>query len=728
MSVLLAFEALEETDRSRVGGKAWALSRLAREGFSVPRGAVVPVEAYRAYVGPTGLRERILLELNRKPFESMRWEEMWDAALRIRNFFLKTPLPDALHAALLSEIEKMFGDRPVAVRSSAPGEDSAGASFAGLHESFLNVRGAASIVEHVRLVWASLWSDGALLYRQELKLDVGGSAMAVVIQELAEGDRSGVAFSKSPTAPGVSLVEAVWGLNQGLVDGTVQPDRWVMDRSTGRLREHFPVERLYAVRTAPEGTRREELDPGKRELPPLDNGEAGKVWEMSMEAEKRFGSPQDVEWTFSGGRLFTLQARPVTAGAEGEAGSRAWNLSLRRSFENLKVLRERIEGTLIPALVKEALDLSRTDVRELDSAVLAEVLGAREEALVRWNRVYWDEFIPFAHGARLFGQVYNDRVKPEDPFRFIDLLRPERMVGTDRNARLEEAAGRLGRDSALRAEVTVFREGGDGTGGTETFLEGVSADLGADTDLVLAGTEGRRALAGFLLEMAAKPKGLRPEKAGRKTLEKEFLDCFEGAERAFAGELLDLARASYRLRDEDNIYLGRVERLLSEALGEAARRLEGRLGGIAQKLEANEACRALSDPLYRPALPEEETAGPGKGPSVSARARQLVGQPAGPGLARGIARVVHSREDLLGFKAGEILVCDAIDPNMTFVVPLCAGIVERRGGMLIHGAIIAREYGLACVTGVPDATGLIRSGDTLTVDGYLGIVVIHEIG
>jgi len=78
----------------------------------------------------------------------------------------------------------------------------------------------------------------------------------------------------------------------------------------------------------------------------------------------------------------------------------------------------------------------------------------------------------------------------------------------------------------------------------------------------------------------------------------------------------------------------------------------------------------------------------------------------------------------MSFKAGEILVCDAIDPNMTFVVPLSAGIVERRGGMLIHGAIIAREYGLPCVTGVPDAVEFIRTGDIVTVDGYLGIVII----
>lgn len=670
MSLLLPFESLSEADRPRVGGKAWALSRLAREGFSVPRGTVVPVEAYTEYVGRTGLRERILLELNRKPFEAMRWEEMWDAALRIRNLFLKTPLPGGLRDTLLAEAETTFGDRPVAVRSSAPGEDSAGASFAGLHESFLNVRGPDSIVDHVLLVWASLWSDGALLYRQELKLDVAESAMAVVVQELAEGDRSGVAFSMSPTEAGASVVEAVWGLNQGLVDGTVQPDRWV-------------------------------LDPHRRGVPPLEPDEVRKVWETSMAAEGRFETPQDVEWTFCGKRLFTLQARPVTAGTMSEAGSRAWNLSLRRSFGNLEVLRERIEKDLVPALVKEARDLSGIDLGSPGDEELSKVLEAREEALARWTRVYWDEFIPFAHGARLFGQVYNDRVKPEDPFLFIDLLRPEKMLGTDRNARLEEAAGRLRSDDTLKDEVTAFRDGRGVSPNAEAFLDEASVLLGADSDLVLSGTGNRQALSGFLLEMASRPGAAR-HKADRGSLEKDFLERFEGQERSFAARLLDLARASYRLRDEDNIYLGRVERLRNEAREEISRR--------------------------RGEAPAEAPSKPREAGRLSVRPRQLVGQPAGPGLARGIARVVGGKEDLMSFKAGEILVCDAIDPNMTFVVPLCSGIVERRGGMLIHGAIVAREYGLACVTGVPDATALIKSGDTLTVDGYLGIVVVHDQG
>ena len=95
-------------------------------------------------------------------------------------------------------------------------------------------------------------------------------------------------------------------------------------------------------------------------------------------------------------------------------------------------------------------------------------------------------------------------------------------------------------------------------------------------------------------------------------------------------------------------------------------------------------------------------------------------------MATGPARVVAAREDLFDFSRGEVLVCDAIDPNMTFVVPMAVAVVERRGGMLIHGAIIAREYGLPCVTGIPDATAWIETGDRITVDGYLGIVTMER--
>ena len=113
-----------------------------------------------------------------------------------------------------------------------------------------------------------------------------------------------------------------------------------------------------------------------------------------------------------------------------------------------------------------------------------------------------------------------------------------------------------------------------------------------------------------------------------------------------------------------------------------------------------------------------------EGDVPSATGTRLKGWAAAAGLARGRARVVTEPEGLFSFRSGEILVCDALDPNMTFVAPLAAGIVERRGGMLVHGAIIAREYGIPCVTGIDDATARIRDGQTVLVDGFRGEVLV----
>ena len=104
--------------------------------------------------------------------------------------------------------------------------------------------------------------------------------------------------------------------------------------------------------------------------------------------------------------------------------------------------------------------------------------------------------------------------------------------------------------------------------------------------------------------------------------------------------------------------------------------------------------------------------------------RQLIGQPASPGVATGQVRCVRGHEDLGDFQQGEVLVCDAIQPTMTHLVPLAGAIVERRGGMLIHGAIIARELGIPCVNGVRNAADVLANGDLVTVDGFLGIVTV----
>lgn len=121
MSIIIPLSGIVESDPAEVGGKAYALGTLARRGIRVPQALCVTREAYESYVRSTGLMERISLELSRKDFRDMRWEELWDSSLRIRGMFLNTAMPSSLVKKLREPIEELFGDRAVAVRSSAPG-------------------------------------------------------------------------------------------------------------------------------------------------------------------------------------------------------------------------------------------------------------------------------------------------------------------------------------------------------------------------------------------------------------------------------------------------------------------------------------------------------------------------------------------------------------------------------------------------------------------------------
>jgi len=584
----------------------------------------------------------------------------------------------------------------------------------------VNVRGTDSILEHIRLVWASLWSDAALLYRQELGLDVERSTMSVVVQEMVVGERSGVVFGKNPNDPSQAVIEAVYGLNQGLVDGTVEPDRWILDQKTGQLISYIPAHRDKAVFPSPDGVRLGPLPSTKLNTPPLDHGSIAEIFTHALATESLFGEPQDMEWTIRGDMLYVIQSRPITTGLTGDSGDkRSWYLGLRRSFENLKELRRKIEGELIPAMVGEAARLSRQDLKRLSESELVDEIKRRAAIYDKWLDVYWNEFIPFAHGARSFGQVYNDAVRPADPYEFMDLLKATNMASLERNRMLEDMASMI-RENPQLAEA--LRNGK--TNADEEFDKALDTFVDIFGDLFRGMAESKEqyaAITRLLLENAEQSAAQRPfQPKDIESLEKSFLSRFEGEKKAEAAELLDLARTSYRLKDDDNIHLGRIKGQFLAGIEEAKRRIEER---PSDGVKTRELSSLLKDPRY---LLKEHASADQPETDYRIKARQIVGQPAGPGIARGKARVIADPSDVFGLNAGEILVCDAVDPTMTFVVPLSAGIVERRGGMLIHGAIIAREYGLPCVTGVPDATSLIHTGDQLTVDGYLGIVIIGE--
>ena len=717
MNWLIPFTDLSRETVKTLGGKAMMLARLQQEGFMVPAGYCLPVSVYHDFLVETGLDAFIAMELQRKDFREMRWEELWDVSLRIRNHFLSRAWPKAMKEKLIEDLNEVPANwSAVAVRSTAPGEDSASQSFAGLHESRVMLQGTEAILEAIRIVWASLWSDGALLYRHELGLDPGKSGMAVIIQEMVVGDVSGILFTRAPQDGSVMMAEAVWGLNQALVDGSIEPDRWQFNRATGAVTEKHEVVHTVALRPTTHGTELFPLGEGQRGQSPFDPVLCRELFQAGCQLEASLGQALDIEWTYSSKSLHILQARPITTSLQTEEGDeRPWYLSLHRSLDNLEALRTELEQQILPGMDHDAEKMSAVELSHLSNRKLAGEYLHRSQILDKWLSVYKEKCIPMAHGLRLFGEFYNELLKPEDPHEFINLLHSDDLLAVQRNRQLREMAELLRKDPRLLQQIKDGCEFPDGSR-LKVMLEafnrqysGINWVLHQELDLT-----------SWLVKLAEQDSNDKNEGLKQADREQAFFDQVPETERGMADRILAVAKASYLLRDNDNLYLGKVRAGVSAAEQEIRKRIDsGTSAGLDKLLpEAKDSKKTFS--RYETQQEDEEKA------DTWQIARQLVGQPAGPGVNSGPARVLDNASVLTEFKAGEVLVCDAIEPNMTFLAPLAAAIIERRGGMLVHGAIIAREYGIPCVTGIPEATKVIKSGDQLTVDGYLGIVTIDR--
>lgn len=680
------------------GGKALSLQKMAADGLPVPPTLYLPPDASKLFVRKAGL-EAVIGSLVSGPTESLRWEEIWDSSLALRNRFLHHPVPSKVAEPLLAAVESHFGDRPLAVRSCAPDEDS-GLSHAGMHESFLNVRGPEALLRAVRLVWASLWSDRALLYRREMGLDSRAFGMAVLIQPMLPGGsddglndaadlRSGVFFTRSPMDDSQGVVESVFGPASEVVSDAVKTERVFISRSDGRV-----LGRESSGEVVVDG--------------PL----AARLYELGRRVESLFGEPQDMEWTADGGDIVILQSRPVTtlirSGNEkgwNEQDKRPWYLSLSRTHAGLLDLRKRIEEEILPGMLRESEEMRAVNLSALDCPALKAEVERRGGRLAFWRDTYWTDLIPFAHAVRQFGMLYNDVVAPDDPFEFTALLTGQNLMALERNAILGRMSRLVAEDPELAADLKDGRlpESGEYAQLLDEFMEQFG-DLSCGSSWCDEGPWG-------IVRLTLEDVPSLPVRSGllrTAELEAAFFEAVADGQKNFAREVLDLARVSYRLRDDDNLYLGKIQARYDEALV-AARNCGVEL--------------AEDTPEARKATPKGLGWGSKGGAEVFTTLR---GWGASAGIARGRARVVSGPSDLFDFHKGEVLVCDALDPNMTFVVPLAAAIVERRGGMLVHGAIIAREYGIPCVTGIEAVTERISTGTPLTVDGFRGTVAFGD--
>ncbi|HEY1824040.1 MAG TPA: PEP/pyruvate-binding domain-containing protein, partial [Trebonia sp.] len=313
------------------GGKGSSLARLTRAGFHVPPGFYVTTSAYLDFIGRDGLREQLLSALSEG-----------SPAARIGDLFADRSLPAGTAEAITRAYAALGAEVPVAVRSSATVEDQPGMSAAGQHDTYLNVRGEAAVLDTVKRCWASLWSERAIAYRASHGIDPAQVSIAVVVQRLVPAAAAGVLFTVDPLAgPGPSdvvVISANWGLGESVVAGDVTPDVAVVDRVSKALVSYQTGRKETMTVLDGLGTRTEDTPPGLRAKNVLTPDQAAEFAQVGLEIEKLYGQPVDVEWALAAGELDILQARPITTPASAPAPASViddqeqWNDSLTGDY------------------------------------------------------------------------------------------------------------------------------------------------------------------------------------------------------------------------------------------------------------------------------------------------------------------------------------------------------------------------------------------------------------
>ncbi len=316
---------LSRADEPSFGGKSASLGELLATAIPVPPGYALSVSAFRTFLVQSGLDRRVgELIASLTPGDV---DAIGCASHAISEEMRFAPVPDSVRQEISERYEELArvvgtADPPVAVRSSALGEDSQDATFAGQQESYLWVRGTEQVCGAVRDCWVSLFSTPAISYRARLGGQERDVAMGVTVQLMVDAEVSGVMFTCNPVSgdPSMVAVNASWGLGLAVVGGEVTPDDYLLSKVTGEvMREHIHSKHVeYVPDPGGRGAIRTEVPSDRREVACLGAEHLSALVDTARRVERYFGSRQDIEWAIARdtGELFVVQSRPVTAVAQ----------------------------------------------------------------------------------------------------------------------------------------------------------------------------------------------------------------------------------------------------------------------------------------------------------------------------------------------------------------------------------------------------------------------------
>ncbi len=300
-----------DTALSLVGGKAINLGKLIKGGFRVPDGFIVTVHAYSDFVSGQGLAGELSEEMALIDADDPAALDSLSERLRAR--FKKSAIPTGITASIRTSYVALGGP-PVAVRSSATAEDLPDMSFAGQHDTFLNVQGGESLLAAITGCWSSLWTARAISYRTRNNVNHQSVAIAVVVQTMVPSESSGVLFTANPLTGRrfETVIDATVGLGEALVSGKIEPDHFVVESSSGQILQRKIGAKAKTMHGKAGGgvITTDTANPHRQAV---QDSQIRALTETGQHVAEMLGSPQDIEWAYTGDELFLLQSRPITS-------------------------------------------------------------------------------------------------------------------------------------------------------------------------------------------------------------------------------------------------------------------------------------------------------------------------------------------------------------------------------------------------------------------------------
>ncbi len=311
-SLVLDFQEMDDTQLLLVGGKGLNLGELSKiEGIQVPEGFCVTTVGYQKAIEQNERVHALLDRLTTLKVEDRK--QIDEISQKIRQAVMEVTIPSDVVEAVAHYLSEFGDDYAYAVRSSATAEDLPHASFAGQQDTYLNIIGKESVLEHIRKCWASLFTERAVIYRMQNGFDHSQVYLSVIVQRMVFPQASGILFTADPINGNrtVLSIDASFGLGEALVSGLVSADCYqVKDGAIVSKRIETKKMAIYGRKEG--GTETKQLNPDQQKTQTLTDQQILQLEHIGRQIEEHFGCPQDIEWCLAEDTFYIVQSRPIT--------------------------------------------------------------------------------------------------------------------------------------------------------------------------------------------------------------------------------------------------------------------------------------------------------------------------------------------------------------------------------------------------------------------------------